>query len=331
MTKELLHKILLEYGISNVISCSKIEKGLSSENYKIETDSRTFFLKKHRPYGAKRLLSIEQAEAFFHSNGIPIVVPIKTTNGNGYVISNEDYYVLYPFVSGVQYESGNITKEVAENLGDMLATAHLLTKNGIQGAYTEDKYFQLPNNTQIISEIDDLLATISPSTAYDTIAIQGLTLKRKLIVENSVTMQALDLTDRHLCFGDFYPDNIFFDDNGKIQHIFDLDMAGPAPRLFELVRSVMLSCFWYSFDEEKLRSAQHFILAYYKKYPFDKNKFQDAVELYYLKSFYSVWRERAHYIVQDFRTDSIYPSSLNTLEYLKDHRDEFTQKLVDFI
>lgn len=328
MNKELIEKILTHFGINTLISFEKIQKGFSSDNYKIETEEGTYFLKKHQESGGQRLASIEQAEQFFSTNNIPIIVPIKNKDGASHTIIGDKYYVLYPFVSGVQYESGNISPAVAATLGEMLAAAHLLTKNGISGEYDEcAKLFKLQSKEETLLKINKLLSSIVVKSSLDQKMVEGLALKKNLVENCAVTFESFDLHDRHLCFGDYYPDNIFFDQDGTILHIFDLDMAGPTPRMFEVVRSCMLSCFWHADFEKKIESAKAFIAAYYKKYPFALNQLRDAIELDYVKSFYSTWREETHFYKGDFRTDPLYESHINSIQYLTEHRDKLFEMI----
>ena len=331
MTNDIQNKIIAIYNLSIPITITKIEKGFSSINYKIETQDQVFFLKKHRASGTKRIETIEKAEQFFADNNIPVVSPVKNITGDLHVVIDNTYYVIYPFVSGISYELGNIPKNILGNMGAKLAEVHLLTKDGIVGEYSEDKQFKLPNKENVLSEIENLLNIINPKNDFDNKVLEGLNLKKQLIKEYDIGEEKFVLKDRHLCLGDYYPDNIFFDENGDILYIFDLDMAGSAPRLFELIRSCMLSCFWYKMNDENIEKAKVFIGEYYKRYPFDLNDFEDTLELFYVKSIYAIWREKAYYIENDNRTNSIYIPSLETIIYLRDNRYMLFSTLSDYI
>jgi len=328
MTIDTLQTILSNYFADTIVSFEKIQKGFSSDNYKIETTGGIFFLKKHRASVGKRLASIERAEQFFIANGIPIIGSIETLGGARHTMVGEDYYVLYPFVTGLHYSAGTINDSLMISLGNMLARIHLLSKNGFaQEEYVEGNYFHLPNTAQTIIEVERLLSGITEGTAYDKRAREGLLLKKTLIETNQVTLESLSLSDRHLCFGDYYSENAFFNEDGEIIYLFDLDGAGPAPRLFELIRAMMLSCFWYSVTEEKIVAAKKFISTYYNNYPFKKEQLQDALELYYVKSFHETWMENNHYQKNDYRSDSMYGISIDEIKYLTENRDRLFEEI----
>ena len=70
MNPELSEKIIEMFGLVEPVVFTKIEKGFSSYNYKVETGNGVFFLKKHRISGADRIETIEKVEDFFIQNKI---------------------------------------------------------------------------------------------------------------------------------------------------------------------------------------------------------------------------------------------------------------------
>ncbi len=322
MNQNISEKIIEMFWLVEPVVFTKVEKGFSSYNYKVETGNGVFFLKKHRISGADRIETIEKVEDFFIQNKIPVIGPIRSKNGNLHEVINHSCYVLYPFISGKQYETGNIPIDIIKVMGRELAKAHLLTKNGIIGKYDEDTHFKLQEKEHIIFEIEELLKIIKPENDFDVLSIDGLNLKKKLVSECTTTFESLNMNDRHLCFGDYYPDNVFFTEDGKILNIFDLDMAGPTPRMYELVRSCSLTCFWHGYNLENIEKAKIFIKSYFDIYSFTSTEFRSAIELYYTKSFYSIWREYLHYVKEDFRNDITYKTNLEEIYYLTENREK---------
>lgn len=322
MNPELSEKIINVFNLVEPVVFTKVEKGFSSHNYKVETGNGLFFLKKHRTSGADRIGTIEKVEEFFTNHNVPVIGPIKSKNGNLHEIIDQYCYVLYPFVSGKHYETGNVPIDIVKVMGRELAKIHLLTKDGIVGEYEEDTHFKLQEKEHIIFEIEELLKIIKPENDFDVLSIDGLKLKKKLVTECTTTFESLNMKDRHLCLGDYYTDNIFFTEDGKILNIFDLDMAGPTPRMYELVRACMLTCFWYGYSLENIDKAKAFINSYFEVYAFTSTEFRSAIELYYTKSFYSIWREYLHYIKKDFRNDITYKTYIEEMHYLTENREK---------
>lgn len=330
MNKAILNEILSNYSVGEIRNFSLIPLGVSSQNWKVETSHGFFFLKKHRESGGGRIESIERMESYFNTHNIPIVSPIPTKEGKFHITYEGVVYVLYPFVEGQSFEVGKIPDDILKKMGDMLATMHLLTKSGITGTYADvSRYFMPSSPEKSIEEIDHFLSRVSKVTSktdYDRIVENGLKLKKEMVIKYAQDIKELSFEKLNLGHGDYHPQNIFFDQSQNISAIFDLDTAGPVPRIYELVRSLMLSCFNHTYTEEKIKQAIVFMNAYFKKYPFEKKDFKKGMDAYFFKTF-SVWRERAHYEEHDFRTDAEYFSTLENIKYLDTKKEDLIENL----
>lgn len=329
MDQHFIESIINNFTIGKVQSFSKIEKGFSSVNYKIVTDKGFFFLKKHRPKGLKNISLIELSEQFFAQNGIPVPAPIKTKEGFLHVISENECYVLYPFVEGEQYPLGGAPTSILMNMGEMLAKVHLLTQKSLPkefNGFVAENY-ELPVSESILVRIEELLLKIKGNDSFDSLARPALEAKQKLIQDSLLKPWPEPGRSSHLCLGDYYPDNILFDTSGNIKYMFDLDMAGPAPRMAEVVRSLMLSCFWYQFDADRIEKGNAFLKAYHAHYPFSEEELQKELEIYYIKECHSIWREKRHYLENSTSADSMFEISISALEYLTQHRKYLGEQL----
>lgn len=325
-----IEKVLKNFSVGGLRDFELIQNGVSSKNWKVETSEGYFFLKKHSVLGAKRIDSIEKVENFFSSHGIPIVLPVETKEGGFHVVYKGDMYVLYPFIVGRNVEIGKLSEKISANMGEMLARIHLLTKEGIREVYADvSTYFTPRLPEEQIEEINRFLSKIPQGrskTEYDYVAEEGLRLKKNMVLRYATEIRQLSSEKFNLGHGDYHPLNVFFTEDGDISAIFDLDMAGPMPRVYELVRSIMISCFERGYAEERFSQAVAFVRAYFKKYPFKKEDFRKAMRRYFFKTL-SVWREQAHYEEGDFRTDAKYPLSLGNITYLEAHWEELIERL----
>jgi Ser/Thr protein kinase RdoA (MazF antagonist) len=330
MTDSAIIKILREWNIGDVLRISLIPIGMSSKNWKVETSSGFYFLKMHRASGGGRIESIERVEEYFCSHGIPVLTPLRTRDGISHVFQEGAAYVLYPFVSGQSFDFGKAPRDALRNMGEMLAKMHLLTKDGIKGSYADvSTYFLSPSPDKLIADIDRFLLKIShlaSKTEYDHIAEEGLALKKKMVLKHAEGIKRFTFDTLTLGHGDYHPSNIFFKENMSISAIFDLDMSGPMPRMYEFARSLYISCFEYAYTEEGFEQAAIFAKAYFEEYPFEKEELRKGVEAVFFKMF-SVWRERAHYEEHDFRSDLTYPPSIRNMVYLDSHKEEFIERL----
>jgi Ser/Thr protein kinase RdoA (MazF antagonist) len=330
MTQELLEKIFNHFNVAAPISYTRVEKGFMSHNYSVVTTDGVFFLKQRALDTLPQIDSIERAEQFFAEHGIPIVSPFLTKEGFRHVVFDDKCYVLSNFIDGIHLERGNLSVTALGDMAELLAKIHLLTKDGIVGEYTEFGYFKPRNKEKILSELFDFISLVEAKkdlSEFDILALSTMKIRVQLIEQNSVTFDSPAMLDRHLCHGDYHADNMFFTHEEKVSHLFDFDMTGPAPRMYEVVRTFMLSCFDHVYSEDRLEQSRLFIFAYNKKYPFTEQEFADAFEAYYVKQFWSDWIEKAHYVQGITRTDVLYKPMVDTILYLKDNRQDLLSKL----
>jgi Ser/Thr protein kinase RdoA (MazF antagonist) len=324
MEKKLIQKILENYDVGSLKDFKVIPIGVSSKNYEIKTSTGLYFLKKHRKNANPRINSIEKVEKFFNKKGIPIICPLPTKENKFHHIHKEDCYVLYPFISGIYFTRKNIPDQAIIKMAEMLAQIHLLGKDPLVDSFADISRYFLPGKSEnLIKDIDyflEKILKIKEKSDYDNEAYEALLFKRKLVSKFSNETDDFSFGELNIGHGDYHPSNIFFDLENNISAIFDLDMSGPQPRIYELVRAMMLTCFDNSFENENFRKAKIFVKKYYELYPFSKEDLRKGISCFYFREF-SVWREKAHYDEDNRRTDEIYSLSIKTLKYLTENKN----------
>ncbi|MFA6586231.1 MAG: phosphotransferase [Candidatus Paceibacterota bacterium] len=332
--KYLIQKILENYNIGNLEHLKIIPIGVSSKNYEIKTTTGLYFLKKHRKNAGLRIDSIEKVEKFFSKKEIPVICPIPTKENKLHCFYEGDCYVLYPFIPGISFTQENIPNQAIIRMAEMLAKIHLLGKDPlINFSLSNSRYFLPEKSENLIRDIDYFLEKIlnmEEKSDYDNEAYEALLFKKELALKFSSETDNFSFEEFNLGHGDFHPGNIFFDSKNNISAIYDFDMSGPQPRIYELVRAMMLTCFDNSFAKKNFKKAKIFIKTYYELYPFLKEDFKQAVNCFYFKGF-SVWRERAHYNENNRRTDKTYLLSNKTLKYMTENREFLIDSIYDFL
>lgn len=335
MTKKSIGLILKNYSLGKLESFKIIPIGVSGENYKIKTTRGIFFLKKHRMSANDRISFIEKIQIFFNSHNIPVVCPIENNDGALHSLESGYCYVIYPFVSGKSFKSNErVPDHILENMGSMLAQIHLLTKSGIKGDYGNISKYFIPKDTQTyIKKIDELLEKISGiknKSAYDKNAYRGLILKKQLFLRDAPSIQNFPHKKYNLGHSDLHSGNMFFNKHGDITAIFDFDTSGPIPRIYDLVTSMMHTCFSSIYTPTRLQKAKIFLKSYHQRYPFSKTELRQAIDMFYIKSL-SVWQEKAHYLEHNFRADSDYIWAIKGIHYLEKNRTDLVNELYSSI
>ena len=332
-SRQLLSRIIKQYGVGKFTSARFVKIGVSDENYKVRTTRGVYFLKKHRPSTSARINSIARLEKFFKNHGLPVICPLATLGGRWHYTYETHAYVLYPFVVGRCYKTKKIPSVAVKKMAQTLAHLHLLTKNGYSSTYSDvSRYFMPIKTTILLRDIQDLLgnvAALKKKTKYDYLAERGLLLKKDLVEKFANQINNFSFGRRQLGHGDYHPGNIFFDSKQRVSAIFDFDMAGPQPRLFDLTRAIMCTCFDNVYSQKNVKKAKIFITQYYQLYPFTKRGLKLALAAFYFKEF-DVWREKAHYREKDKRNDKSYSLHLRGLKYLSARRNEFLDELYQY-
>jgi len=304
----------------------KVEGGFLSDNFVLNNGEAKYFLKKHRHTTQTTVDGISKSERFFAEGGIPVIVALPTADGEDYFEYNSNFYSLYPFVIGRQIPRGTLSVEAARSLGTMLANIHLLGKGG--AAFVTD-HFRPWNKEKCLARIAAIKSEVvkeNPRSDFGNMVLKNLELKKQAVLANIVAYEQLSIKDDHLLHGDYFCDNVFFDDAGEVAWVFDFEKAQWGPALFEMFRSLLVS-FLSIPTEDNLTVAREYLRAYLKTYPADQQQLQDAWIALYLKQVHSVWIEEEHYIKHSTRPDSILPSEYARNQYHFANRD----RIFDFL
>lgn len=101
MTPELLKIVETEYGLQNVVLLKRVEQGVLSNNYIIESNDTKYFLKHHRHNDLERIRKIHTVESFFSEKGFPVILSLPNKDNSLVIQIEEQYYSLLPFVDGI--------------------------------------------------------------------------------------------------------------------------------------------------------------------------------------------------------------------------------------
>ena len=209
MDQKLIQEIKNTYNLSEILSSEKVNKGFLSENYKISTEKGDFFLKKYRFNDRKKIQEIHSAKRYFSEGGVPVIMPINTLSGETFLKYEDSYLALFPFVSGLQPERGDLSDKMIVSLGRMLGQIHLLGREStlkIEGVFSG---WGKEDALQIAQSIEDKLEQVEDKNDFDKLAQKVVTLKKELINKNNVNFSDLGLENDHLIHGDYLDQNVF--------------------------------------------------------------------------------------------------------------------------
>lgn len=306
----------------------KVSGGYLSHNFILRSDTDKLFLKQYRFDNIKKIQEIHRVKNFFKEGGIPIILPIRNTDGESIFEDNGKFYALFPFVDGRIIRRTEKSQKAFASAGEILGRIHILSRDGFPDII--DSYDRQWDKVEFLKKAQSMKKTIEAipqKTTFDKLALETINLKIRLAEENDICYEDLALKKDHIIHGDYHGQNIFYDDNDEVQNIFDIEKAELSPRALEVARAIDYMCFSNEYGTKNFNDARNFLSAYREIYPLDTGELARGVKAYYLKKAHSIWIEEEHYIKNNFRVDCFLEDELLMLIYYPDNFDEFIHKL----
>jgi len=327
MMDELLTHINTLYGLK-VKNFEKVTRGYLSENYFLFQDDKRYFLKKYRVDDKERIQEIFMSKKFFSDGGIPVILPIMAKDGSYFSFFKGNYFTLFTYVDERQLMRGNLSNTAIISLGEMLGKIHLLGKNATLPISVKFKMWNREKSLQKIDAIESQIKKISTPSLFDKLALENVCLKRRLILENRMNYEDLNLPNDHLIHGDYLDHNVFFGDDDKVVNVFDFEKTCYAPRMYELIRSMMYSFLSEDIQEKNIERAKLYLDSYCKVYPTSKEEISKGLKLFNIKRIGTVWLEGEHYLNDNNRADHFLLDDFQREKYLSEHLADFEQRLL---
>lgn len=326
---DVLKKIRKLYGIAEKAELfEKVKDGYLSQNFVLQNDGIKLFLKQYRFDNLEKIKETHRAKFFFASGDIPVILPVQN-NASDYIFEHAGkFYSLFPFVEGRIIQRAERSRKVFESAGRMLAKIHILSKQGYPDIIHD--YAKGWKKKDFLSEAEAIkqkIETASMKTDFDKLALGILQYKIKLVAENDLRYEELNLKNDHIIHGDYHGRNIFYDENDEVKYVFDIEKTQISPRVLEIARSMDFMCFSNNYEAENFEDANNYLVAYNEVYPINKDELVRGFRAYYIKKAHSLWIEREHYVDNNLRVDCFLEGELLMLKYYSQNFDDFVSKL----
>jgi Ser/Thr protein kinase RdoA (MazF antagonist) len=308
-----------------------VTTGYLSSNWIIHTPENIFFLKKYRSkFSPKEILAIHEVMRLFEAEGIPTINPLPTRNEQTVLGYNNGLYSLFPYVSGNSIRRDELEAVHLAALGTMLALIH--DKGTLLPHPRDLAIFNGWDRTLFLEHINEIkkIQSAKPDLdEFDRAVHEAIEYKLSHIFGDLRLPEDFFFSEYVVMHGDFHEQNVFFDDQALITHVFDWEKTAYGPRAFEFVRSLYLICI--AADninaEQAFARAKIFFDAYQKRLPITEEEFRTAVEFYYVDQFYSIWIERLHYQESISVADKLLKESVSRIQFLEQYREEFVRRM----
>jgi Ser/Thr protein kinase RdoA (MazF antagonist) len=315
------------FGIGRVTGIEPMHGGLLCQNFNVETETGRYFLKQYRKQTSTWVYEIKFAEQYFASNDVPVILPLKDDSERSAFWHEDNWYSLFPFVSGIQKDSEQLTPGEVMAMGKMLAKIH---RGGVHFSGRDMPFLKMWDRGRFLLEYVDIrraLDTVKEPDELDALARETLDRKYKFVTRNSQTPQDFDLPRNCLLHGDFHHGNVFFDAEGNVTHVFDLEKTSVGPRSFELGRSLMIVNFDTGFETANVEKARAFLKAYREEFPISFEEFHKGMRVYTIDLAHVLWMEAKRYLKHSKQYDRIYRSHAMRIKMLSEDIRPFCERL----
>lgn len=333
MHRSIIESANEEYGITLQAAPKAIERGYLSNNFRLQSDISSYFLKQYRFDHPERVQAAHEAKFFFAAAGVPVILPLRTRHGNSFFEFDQRFYALFPYIEGRHLQRGCFSRRAIESSAEMLARIHQAGKNA-PVTYVKARS-AVRNKAQFDETAQWILAKLSQSqaTEFDQLAFETIQLKMHLATRHRGDFDEIDLPSDHLVHGDYQDANLFFDAADHVSHVFDWELTRVIHRGLELVRAMEFICFANPdnfkavFSAENYEQARWFLQCYHTNYPITRNEFARVWRARYLDKVLSLWVEEDHYLHDNARVDPFLEAEYHAVHYYSEHLAEHIERL----
>lgn len=301
-----MKEIIENYNI-NVKHIEKLNKGYATNKWIITTNNKKYILKEEN-------ISKERLEFILYVvNNLKKLSPsiIKTKNSDLFVESNNKFYYLMQFINSKEIQNLD-DKKLFFEIGKVLATLHKELKKLNE---KQDSFIDYNDNTKILEQY---LKDAKEEKYIEYIKI----IEYKLSIINEINKTNINLKEleNQVIHGDFYLDNILYNDKFII---IDFDQTCTFYKEYEVLRAMMMICMRDN-RKETLNNMKIFIKGYLSDNQINSPK--DAYNLYlYIQANSLSSLKKEHYNILTKREFAF--KRFNILKFLYEEKDEIIKIL----
>jgi Ser/Thr protein kinase RdoA (MazF antagonist) len=293
-----------------------VKGGFLSRNFILFGGGERFFLKRYWFEDERAVRTIHRVKELFAGGSFPAVRPLAWASGETLTAHEDGIFALFPFAEGVASSYEKLTEGQAAGAGNLLGRMH---------HWGESAPLDLPlkpvstwGAKKFLSQaalIEERIAALPEPGDFDRRALELLELQHRLVAENRLSLEDLNLPAPILTHGDYYAGNVFFDAQSRVKALFDFEKAEyvSAPR--ELARAVMLTCLGGDFGERDYALARAFIVAYREFNPVSREVLLDGFRAYLSRLAHSTWVLGEHYLNGNTRVDLFLDQEIERLRH----------------
>ncbi len=315
------------FGLSGFTDEQVLAGGFRCLNISFSSLGQTFFIKQYREKRGEKMKEVKRAEQWFFLQGIPIILPLVSKLGEAVFFSEGYWYSVYPFVKGLQSSARELTPHHVASLGIMHARLHTFGSQADPTGYSRFSFWDREVFLRDVNEIERIVAVEPPKTVAEVQALENIRLQMEFLKSNTQRPEDFGLPFNHLLIDDFIYTNVFFDEEGTVKQVFDLERTGMGPRAYDLVRSLFITCFDDGWHEKNFEFARTYLKAYQTVYPIGLEEFRTGIQMYTTHFMHMTWLESAILLGKSDRHQALVGSANARLHHLLGNLEEIVEQM----
>ncbi len=288
--------LLAAWQVGTVQSAYIPDTGTINRTLVADTITGRFVLRCYRHIERAPIEREHAAIAYARDHGIPAVAPLALPNGEMILLHDGRFYALFPHAPGAQIAGADLSADQLAAMGACLAALHAaLADFPLQHAKRRDITIDLDATLARIERVEAAIRTRPALADLDCWVLEQLRGRRDWIARSPRTgMPDLTVLAQQLIHGDYQETNLFFEGD-RVVAVIDWDQTYVAPRAWELVRALDLTC---AFEAERCRA---FLAGYRALAPLAAAELDLAAAAYTLMRAHDLWIYEAIYIAGNDR------------------------------
>ncbi|TXL91687.1 phosphotransferase [Streptomyces sp. IB2014 016-6] len=323
--------------VGEPMACRPLAQGLLNRGYRLTTTHGTYFLKHHLDGDRESIARQHRVTRRLQTLGVPVVPPVRDTEGGTVAVVGGHCYALHPWVDGRHRTGAHLTPAASWQLGSLLGVVHtcleqvmkpvadrlghggtrdgtrLGARIGAQGSPHDaagDGVYASAVPADTFALIDELLALArgrTPGDGFDSLAEHRLLERRTLLELNAHHQPPPGAeTATGWVHGDFHPLNVLYRGTDPAA-IVDWDRLAVQPRAEEAVRAAAIF-FVRPSGELDLVKVRAYARAYRLTTGADPCELAAAVHRVWWERLNDFWILRWRYQLNDRRADPQFPA-----------------------
>ena len=179
-----------------------------------------------------------------------------------------------------------------------------------------------------VAKVTEVINKKKVKNNFDRLTLDILKLKASIEGSFPKNIKITGLGKEHAVHGDYHAQNLFFNKNDQVTHIFDLEKTETRPRSTELVRSMFIICFNSYFTTKQFKLAQIYLKAYKDVYPISHSEIESSIRFMFYKHTLKKKKKKGHYLNDYKRADILLPGEYRFTKYLSKNLETLIKRLL---